>query len=167
MAATRPNNHPHRRIGALAALASNWHAFFALCGDPRLFSEDKARAFFQSLHHEYWDHHYTLRADRMLRPMALVGTTRVHEILANVVFPMLIREEPDLWSAYAELPAKLGNEKLRRALSRLFGDDPRRNTFTRKVFQQQALLQIYQDFCLEDASACLDCPFPEQLRQWD
>ena len=32
--------------------------------------------------------------------------------------------------------------------------------------EQQALLQIYRDFCLEDASECADCPFPEQLAQW-
>ncbi len=34
------------------------------------------------------------------------------------------------------------------------------------LYQQQALLQIYDDFCLVDVSECDDCPFPEQLRQW-
>jgi len=49
----------------------------------------------------------------------------------------------------------------------LFGDnEARRKLFTRYYHQQQGLLQIYDDFCLEDASDCRDCPFPEQLAQW-
>jgi hypothetical protein len=50
---------------------------------------------------------------------------------------------------------------------RLFGSDrERQKLFTRFYHQQQGLLQIYEDFCLEDASDCRSCPFPEQLLQW-
>lgn len=31
--------------------------------------------------------------------------------------------------------------------------------------QQQALLQIYEDFCLADGSGCEDCPSPGQMLQ--
>jgi hypothetical protein len=31
------------------------------------------------------------------------------------------------------------------------------------LWQQQALLQIYDDFCMQDASDCARCPFPEQV----
>jgi hypothetical protein len=30
------------------------------------------------------------------------------------------------------------------------------------VAHQQGLLQIYEDFCLQDNSDCAQCPFPEQ-----
>jgi hypothetical protein len=28
------------------------------------------------------------------------------------------------------------------------------------------LLQIYEDFCLQDNSDCAHCPFPEQMQRW-
>jgi hypothetical protein len=31
---------------------------------------------------------------------------------------------------------------------------------------QQGLLQVYEDFCLRDASDCARCRFPEQLARW-
>ena len=59
------------------------------------------------------------------------------------------------------------NESLRRARLRLFGSNEAvGDRWSRRYWQQQALLQIYADFCLEDASECAECPFPEQLRQW-
>jgi hypothetical protein len=48
----------------------------------------------------------------------------------------------------------------------LFGDDPRGKDFTQKLHQQQGLLQIDEDFCLEDDSACANGPFPERLKEW-
>ena len=47
-------------------------------------------------------------------------------------------------------------------------DNPfmRRRQFTRTIAHQQALLQIYEDFCLQDNSDCEHCPFPEQMKNW-
>jgi hypothetical protein len=28
------------------------------------------------------------------------------------------------------------------------------------------LLQIYEDFCMQDNSDCAQCPFPEQMANW-
>jgi hypothetical protein len=64
------------------------------------------------------------------------------------------------------LPARLTNRRLETAVTRLFGDDPRQRTFVRTVVNQQGLLQIYEDFCLQDNSDCAHCPFPEQMRKW-
>ena len=66
---------------------------------------------------------------------------------------------PRLWAENLQLPAMLDNQKIRRAVLRLFGESPRAN-------HQQGLLQVYEDFCLEDDSACADCPFPERLKEW-
>jgi hypothetical protein len=96
----------------------------------------------------------------------LIGETRIHEMLANVVYPLLVTERTRLWAEYLELPALLDNQKVRRAMLRLFGDSTLQKSFNRKLFHHQGLLQIYQDFCLEDHSACADCPFPERLKEW-
>ena len=56
--------------------------------------------------------------------------------------------------------------KIRRAVLRLFGEDPRGKDFTKKLHHQQGLLQIDEDFCLEDDAACANCPSPERLKEW-
>jgi hypothetical protein len=98
--------------------------------------------------------------------MALVGKSRAAEILANVAFPFWQAEGVELWEQYENLPAQLTNRRLETAITRLFGDDPRRPQFVRQVAQQQGLLQIYEDFCLQDNSDCAQCPFPEQMQKW-
>jgi hypothetical protein len=64
------------------------------------------------------------------------------------------------------LPARLSNRRLETGATRLFGDDPRRPQFTKTIAHQQGLLQIYEDFCLQDNSDCAQCPFPEQMQKW-
>ena len=46
---------------------------------------------------------------------------------------------------------------------RLFAGHPDITKLTSKLWQQQALLQIYEDFCRRDTTDCTACPFPEQI----
>ncbi|MFL6529546.1 MAG: DUF2851 family protein [Chthoniobacterales bacterium] len=160
----RPLNHPQRRIAALAAIARQWSRFNHSLGeaDPA----KSAREFLLGLRHPYWSYHYTLTSDAAAREMALIGDTRVAEILANVVYPFLAARGADVWSQYEKLPARLTNRRLETGATRLFGDDPRRPGFLKTVAHQQGLLQIYEDFCLQDNSDCAHCPFPEQMQKW-
>jgi hypothetical protein len=98
--------------------------------------------------------------------MALIGESRVADILANVLFPFWVSEDADILHEYAKLPARLSNRRLETAATRLFGNDPRRAQFLKTVAHQQGLLQIYEDFCMQDNSDCAQCPFPEQMAQW-
>jgi hypothetical protein len=98
--------------------------------------------------------------------MAMVGETRVAEIMANVVLPWRESRTRMAWPEYAALPARLTNRSLETGAARLFGDDPRRPRFLRTLAGQQGLLQIYEDFCLQDESDCTQCPFPEQMQKW-
>ena len=160
----RPLNHPQRRLGALATLAREWSTV-----DRALTSTEPTtaiRRLLLSLSHPFWSHHYTLTSDAAPNEMALIGDTRIAEILANVVFPWLTAKGTDAWPDYHKLPAKLTNRRLETAVTRLFGDDPRQRTFVRSVVNQQGLLQIYEDFCLQDNSDCAHCPVPEQMQNW-
>ena len=163
----RPGNHPQRRLGALSAMLRAWKRVVA----PLLHAESWTRKGFTdnllALDHDYWARHYTLLADPASKPIALIGGTRVQEILANVCYPLLLPEKESLWTEFTELPAMLDNQKLRRAAMRLFGEDsPRAARFQKRLFHQQGLLQVYEDYCLEDDSACAECPFPEKLKEW-
>jgi len=181
LSGTRPLNHPQRRVAALATLAHNWPAFQRSSGKR---SSSVASDFFQGLEHPFWNSHYTLTAEASPKEMALIGESRIAEIMANVLFPFWLtgdvrhgesvqwRIDPStplktsLWPEYAKLPARLSNRRLETAATRLFGSDPRRLLFTKTVAHQQGLLQIYEDFCMQDNSDCAQCPFPEQMRNW-
>jgi hypothetical protein len=98
--------------------------------------------------------------------MAIIGDSRIADILANVLLPYFLSEGADIWSAYEKLPARLTNRRLETGAARLFGGDARRPQFTKTIALQQGLLQIYEDFCLQDNSDCAQCPFPEQMLKW-
>ncbi len=163
---SRPGNHPQRRLGALAAVLGEWPKISTPLTDATRWSQLAWRESLLALRHDYWTTHYTLTAAPSPKPFALIGETRVQEMLANIAYPLLVPERTRLWAEYLELPAMLDNQKIRRAVLRLFGDSPRAKEFQKKLHHQQGLLQVYEDFCLEDDSACADCPFPERLREW-
>lgn len=166
LSGTRPGNHPQRRLGALAAMLEVWTKVAAPLLDAGRWSQIGWREVLLSLQHDFWSRHYTLFAQPAKKPVALIGETRVQEMLANVAYPLLLPERTRLWAEYLELPAMLDNQKLRRAALRLFGESGRAAEFQKKLHQQQGLLQLYEDFCLEDESACADCPFPERIKEW-
>ena len=159
--ATRPTNHPQRRVAALSAIAAGWPKVANALGRDHA----ALRATLLQLQHAYWDRHYTLTSDVTLKSVALIGETRVAEILANVAFPLALSDGVEL-DDYARLASRSTNRSVETAAARLFGDDPRRAQFTKRAAHQQGLLQIYEDFCLQDDSDCANCPFPEQMQQW-
>ena len=169
---TRPVNHPQRRLAALAVLAREWPRLQRASGKSSVTAADN---FFQALEHPFWNSHYTLASDAAPKEMALIGKSRVADILANVLFPFWAAHDLEssaspttvLWTEYAKLPAQLSNRRLETAATRLFGNDPRQKEFLHSVAHQQGLLQIYEDFCMQDNSDCAECPFPEQMAKWD
>jgi hypothetical protein len=163
LSGARPLNHPQRRLAALALIAQKWPALLKSLGKAKA---SASRAFFLELEHPFWNFHYTLTSESAPKPMALIGDSRATEILANVVFPFLLSQGQEIWSDYAKLPSELTNRRLETGATRLFGNDPRRAFFLKTVAHQQGLLQIYEDFCLQDNSDCAQCPFPEQMQKW-
>lgn len=162
----RPANHPHRRVAALAVLATHWAAFrrHALA---RPFAPRALTDFLAALEHPFWSRHHTLGSAPAARPLALVGRDRAHELLANHLVPLALAEDPAFsWDAYLALRAPAPNDKVKRATLRLFGARTDLPNLLRPLAHHQALLEIYHDFCLDDDSDCSDCLFPEQLRLW-
>ena len=158
----RPQNHPQRRLGALTHLVASWKRFAQLCLADT-FTLKPTESFLTDLTHPYWKDHYTLRAAAK-KPLALIGAARARDAVANQILPLrFLTNASEAWATYQCLGASQSNEKVRLAAIRLFGEHPRQGQFLKKVYHQQALLQIYDDFCLEDDTGCLECPFPEQL----
>lgn len=164
---TRPHNHPQRRIAALACLLDRWGEVENWWDNPEHGLGKIVNNCVQLLFHPYWSYHFTLLSKASEKPIRLVGQDRTRDILGNVIFPYTIVHYTAFWQEYEQLRSVDQNRKLRRACLRLFGQDTaRKKLFTSYYYQQQGLLQIYQDFCLDDTSDCASCPFPEQLLQW-
>lgn len=166
IAGARPGNHPQRRLGALSATLREWKRVMAPLQSAAAWNRETFTGTLIELEHDYWSLHYTLLSAQSDKPLALIGETRAQEILANVCYPLLVPESALLWSEYKLLPSMLDNQKVRRAALRLFGESPRAAKMQKRLFHQQGLMQIYEDYCLQDDSACADCPFPERLKEW-
>jgi hypothetical protein len=161
----RPANHPHRRVGALAALVKVWPQYRRLAL-ARPFSAKPLIDFLQELDHEFWTHRHTLTSGASAQRVALFGRTQALELIANHLAPLAMHEDGMTFQNYFKLRNSAANEKVKRCGLRLFGSAKAAQPWMRRVSHHQALLQVYQDFCLEDFSNCDDCPFPEQLLQW-
>ena len=166
LSGTRPLNHPQRRLAGLAMIGRDWAGLRRMLGKAGGTPAATAAEFFSGNDHPFWNFHYTLTSGAASKKMALIGESRIAEILANVLFPFWLADDLEIWPAYAQLPARLSNRRLETAATRLFGNDSRRKQFLETVAHQQGLLQIYEDFCMQDNSDCAQCPFPEQMAKW-
>lgn len=161
----RPANHPHRRVGGLSQLIKSWSNFRKLAlANP--FSVKSLTDFMQSLQHDFWSHHHTLTSTRSSQTISVYGKNLALELAANHLIPLAIHENRSAFRDYYKLRHATKNQKLKRCGIRLFGSEESAKPFLSRLSHQQALLQLYHDFCLEDFSNCDKCPFPEQLAQW-
>jgi len=161
----RPANHPHRRVGALAALVKVWPRYRKLAL-ARPFDAKQLVDFLQELDHEFWSYRHTLASAPSAKRVGLFGKSQALELIANHLAPLAMHERGMSYTAYHKLRNSAINDKVKRCGIRLFGSEKAAAPWTKRICHHQALLQVYQDFCLEDSSDCRNCPFPEQLAQW-
>ncbi len=161
----RPANHPHRRVGALAALVNVWPRYRSVAY-ARPFVTKPVVDFLQGLEHDLWSRRHTLTSAPARQRVALFGRSQALELVANHLAPLAMHDNGMTYKDFHRLRSSMPNEKVKRCAIRLFGSIDAAKPWLKRVCHHQALLQIYQDFCLEDFSDCEDCPFPEQLLQW-
>lgn len=160
----RPVNHPQRRLAALARMVEQWPRLRSLA---EACNPSELTGFFDSLTDAYWDRHYTVTSKTAPDPMALVGKSRVRDMLANVFYPLAVAADETRWDEYLKLPGSDENRNVKIAAVRLFGESPMaQQRWTKTAALQQGLLQVYEDFCLRDVSDCAACPFPTQAEKW-
>lgn len=162
----RPANHPHRRVGALAALVASWSKYRRVAL-ARPFSAEAVLTVLAGLEHPFWSKRYTLTSAPAAKPVALFGRSQGLELLANHLAPLAMHEDESFtFDSYWKLHAPAANDRVKRCGLRLFGSLESAKPWLTSLAHHQALIQIYHDFCLEDVSECSQCPFPEQLAQW-
>lgn len=135
----RPSNHPHRRMGTLAATTEH---FSDLLARIRTGGKQGFEEFFESLSHPYWSRYWNLSAAKLDGKIALVGPDRVRDLLINAFFPSLPLEK-----AREETKALRGGTpsgRLRKSSEWLVGSVD--SQLMRTARQQQGLLQLFADF---------------------
>lgn len=157
-AGIRPANHPHRRVAALAMIASRWKEIRPLLD----YAHQKAlHEFFSSLQHSYWSNHVSLPSAPLKKSLALVGTERIQDFITNYILPQ--EESPSAWQAYLTLRAKAPSHKVAYVAEALFGNQMETKPYLRHLYQHQALIQIFDDFCI--CSSCSQCPLLKRLER--
>lgn len=135
----RPANHPHRRLGALASVATN----FAELRKSSL--QDGARgfrSFMENVDHPYWRRHWNLRASELSKPVALIGRDRIADLLINAFLPSQPIDTARIELERLRAPQPSG--RLLRASKWLVGHvEPK---LLRMAKYQQGLLQLHADF---------------------
>ena len=146
---TRPANHPHRRMGALAAVAKEAGSIlpFFESGDlPGLIAR------LSGLDHNYWRRHFRLGSSSLPTELALIGEDRALDLAINVLLPA--RPFDEAWAALKTLRGPPPSRKILTAAAALCADRPR--DLCASALGQQGLLQIAGDF-----------PSVEPLELWD
>lgn len=147
MGAQRPQNHPHRRMGALAAMAMNFESL------ERAVAKADASAFAKALaglNHLFWQSRCSLDGSPLNPPCALIGTQRAVDLAANILAPAagIAAGEKILRGLRAGSPSG----KVRRSMAWL-GIEPRSAASS---FAHQGLIQVYEDFHPADPGDLLD-----------
>jgi hypothetical protein len=170
----RPANHPHRRLGAAVALLKKHPKLMEKVVGAVESSGDPG-AFFSEIRDDYWSHHFTLGGKTQSRASELIGASRAREIMTNIVLPFVAayaehNGDAKLYEAvkacYSRLPAAPSNSVVRLAASQLFENSPLTRRSIKTARQQQGLMQIFHDFCVNDKSGCRHCQFPDLVRHW-
>jgi hypothetical protein len=166
----RPANHPCRRLAGLAALVAS-----ALARGRRTlldaFSSDGPRPFVVP-GEGYFARRAAWGGRPAARPVALIGPDRAQALWVNAYLPAALSTsraagEPEAERAlrrhYRKLPLREPNGTARLMAHRLLGSEHQRHFVLRREWQQQALLQVFQDFCDTKPWACTLCVFPKVL----
>lgn len=165
--ATRPMNHPARRLAAAAVFFASHRdpvGFFAAMhsGDPGNFQK-KSIAFLTSLSMDYWARHLSLAGARTDRASAtIIGRNRASAIYTNLLAPILVATGA-MAAPPATLPPEDTSAPMRTAADHLLGRDHNPALYDNDGILQHGLLQLFADFCLRAKCGCEGCPLPGHI----
>jgi hypothetical protein len=163
LAGLRPLNRPERRLAALAQLVPRIPDLLAAI---RTRDAGKFSGTLLAVRDAFWEKHATLTGTPLPAPCRLIGDERVHDMLINIFWPLVLREDPGIARTGLEKLSAAPNGTARIATQRtlISALTPKQ---AREALIQQGLLQVFRDYCQTDCSQCRDCTFPELVKSWE
>ena len=166
----RPANRPERRLMAAAMLFATSPGLpeqvAAIAQHPTGVSAEKLVTLFDLPEAPYWTTRLSFSSAPASEPIALIGTSRAHAILVNLLLPAFaaMGAPAEAWKTLIDtLPAEETNELIQQTALRLFGPDHSPRLY-RSGLRRQGLIQIHHDYCLGDRTLCAACPFPHTMK---
>lgn len=169
----RPANLPSRRIAGMSHflvryLNRNIFIFFKKAIINQKLSLKYLLEIFNPEEDDYWNYRYTWGGRRKKRPVRLIGKERVVIILVNALIPVMLayarkkkdgRLEGILHGIYISQPSS-GDDRITKFVTHhLFG---RKKIDSAR--HQQALYQIFNDYCGNEEVGCARCNLTTVLR---
>jgi hypothetical protein len=118
---------------------------------------------------DFWSRRYAIDGPPHGRPVDLLGLGRAATMAIDVLLPaaaalsQLGHEQipfATLHALYLSHPRLPTNEVTRNMMRQFFGSDGVRAAVVNSACRQQALQQLYNDFCLNELETCQECAFP-------
>jgi len=170
LAGVRPLNHPLRRLMAAARLfcgpgSLTDHLLERVNPESPAFLDNLTHLFSNLPEDPYWSWHQGLGGKRTTHPVALIGPDRAAAMAINVAIPFLAACDhlpPAARDLLRTLPPEADHRILRTTAHLLFGRDHSPQLYP-TALARQGLVQIFQDFCLQDRTRCQSCPLPRLL----
>lgn len=141
MGGQRPQNHPHRRVGALCAVAGSIERLL------RRIERNQVEGFLDELtglRSDFWSRHWNLQGGALPRPMALIGEVRAEDIFLNAYVPLRAARGDDAFVLWENREAGQIPRAVREAGGWLCPALDAREL--RRASVQQGLLQLAADF---------------------
>lgn len=151
---TRPANDRSAVWRFGASLLKHWRELLELWEKPVNNFPKVVNNWTKTLTHPYWNRHYSLASEATPKPFRLLGKDLLRDLL-ELFFPGAIRVSPDRWGDYTRLGGVDSNQKLRRAVLRLFGTTVSGKSYSHVITTNS------RDFCKSMtifASGCLRLP---------
>jgi hypothetical protein len=158
----RPWNRPERRVAALNQLFQKLKSLENSIHDVRPKIFQKILADISDL---FWNKQASLGGKTLSRSLKLVGSERIQDLMINIFWPMVSIENPEPAKEGISSITSSANRSTEIARQRVLGNISLGKSWQEGLIQQ-GLLQIYQDYCLTDASQCEECTFPDLLEKW-
>ena len=162
LAGLRPLNRPERRLAALGHLVPLIPKLLAAVAahEDGHFSESLIQ-----VRDPFWEKHATLTGAPLASPCRLIGEERVHDMLVNIFWPLVLIDDPAAAEKGLATLSAAPNGAARIATQRMLLSALTAKQL-REALIQQGLLQVLRDYCQTDCSQCRDCTFPELVNRW-
>lgn len=167
----RPQNRPERRLMAAAILFCSEEDLLKTINTisaehPRKWNKELT-ALLRALpdNQEYLDTRLGWNAKQTTKPVAYIGQGTAAAIVSNVIIPCLAasgRTELTTTHFLSELPPETDNAIIRQTAFNLLGPDYNPVLY-RKGIMQQGLIQIFQNFCIDNKTRCKECALKAKL----